>query len=65
MTWSVGAGRAHLAIEVVCTGWEGPAAAADDVSRLLAAVAPAGGDLQLDADADGRLRATLQLPLAG
>jgi hypothetical protein len=55
----------QLAIEVVCTGWEGPAEAADDVSRLLAAVAPAGGNLSLDTDPDGRLRATLQLPLAG
>jgi hypothetical protein len=55
----------RLAIEVVCTGWEGPAEAADDVSRLLAAIAPAGGDLQLDTDADGRLRAVVQLRLAG
>jgi hypothetical protein len=55
----------RLAIEVICTGWEGPAAAADDVSRLLAAIAPAGGDLSLDTDADGRLRATMQLPQAG
>ena len=55
----------QLAIEVVCTGWEGPAEAADDVSRLLAAVAPAGGNLSLDTDAEGRLRATLQLPLGG
>jgi hypothetical protein len=54
----------RLAIEVVCTGWEGPAEAADDVSRLLAAVAPAGGNLSLDTVPDGRLRATLQLPLA-
>jgi hypothetical protein len=55
----------QLAIEVVCTGWEGPAEAADDVSRLLAAVAPAGGNLSVDTDPDGRLRATLVLPLAG
>ena len=56
---------ADLAIDVVCTGWEGPAEAADDISRLLAAVAPAGGNLSLDTDADGRLRARLRLPLIG
>jgi multidrug efflux pump subunit AcrA (membrane-fusion protein) len=61
---AVGYDGAHLAIEVVCTGWEGPAGAADDVSRLLAAIAPAGGDLSVDTNPDGRLRATLQLPLA-
>jgi hypothetical protein len=56
---------AELAIDVVCTGWEGPTEAADDISRLLAAVAPAGGNLSLDTDPDGRLRASLQLPLLG
>jgi hypothetical protein len=62
---AVGCDGSLLAIEVVCTGWEGPAEAADDVSRLLAAIAPAGGNLSLDTDPDGRLRATLQLPLTG
>ena len=59
----VGRTGSRLAIEVVCSGWEGPDDVADDVSRLLAAVAPTGGDLQLDADSDERLRVTLQLPL--
>jgi hypothetical protein len=54
---------AHLEVEVICDGWEGPDTAADDIGRLLATVAPAGGDLQLEADDKGRLRATLQLPL--
>jgi hypothetical protein len=55
----------RLAIEVVCSGWEGPDDVADDVSRLLGAVGPTGGDLQLDVDGDGRLRVTLQIPLGG
>jgi hypothetical protein len=61
----IGRDGSRLDIEVVCSGWEGPAEAADDISRLLAAIAPAGGDLQLDADADGRLRAVVQLQLGG
>lgn len=61
----IGRDGSRLDIEVVCTGWEGPAEAADDISRLLAAIAPAGGDLQLDTDADGRLRAVVQLQLGG
>ena len=61
----VGREGPRLSVDVVCTGWEGPTEAADDVSRLLAAVAPTGGDLQLDADTDGRLLARLQIDLAG
>jgi hypothetical protein len=56
---------ARLTISVVCTGWDGPSESADEVSRLLAAVAPAGADLRLDASAEGRLEATLELPLRG
>jgi hypothetical protein len=60
---AVGRDGTRLEVEVVCVGWEGPDSAADDIGRLLATVAPAGGDLQVDADDDGRLRATMQLPL--
>jgi hypothetical protein len=56
---------AGLTVRVACTGWDGPTEAADDVSRLLAALAPAGADLQLAAGDDGRLEATMTIPLLG
>lgn len=53
----------HAVLELICSGWEGPDHVADGVGRLLEAVAPAGGDLELDTLGDDRLQATLRLPL--
>jgi len=53
----------HAVLELTCSGWEGPDQVADGVGRLLEAVAPAGGDLELDMLPDDRLQATLRLPL--
>jgi hypothetical protein len=53
----------HAVVELTCSGWEGPDQVAEGVARLLEAVAPAGGDLELDTLPDDRLQATLQLPL--
>jgi hypothetical protein len=50
-------------LELTCTGWEGPDQVAEGVGRLLEAVAPAGGDLELDMLPGDRLQATLRLPL--
>jgi hypothetical protein len=50
-------------VELTCSGWEGPDQVAEGVGRLLEAVAPAGGDLELDTLPDDRLQATLRLPL--
>lgn len=50
-------------LELTCSGWEGPDHVADGVGRLLEAVAPAGGDLELDTLPGDRLQATLRLPL--
>jgi outer membrane biosynthesis protein TonB len=53
----------HAVLELICSGWEGPDHVADGVGKLLEAVAPAGGDLELDTLPDDRLKATLRLPL--
>jgi hypothetical protein len=53
----------HGVVELTCSGWEGPDDVAEGVGRLLEAVAPAGGDLELDMLPDERLQATLRLPL--
>jgi len=47
---------------VVCEGFDGPDTVADDTTAVLVAVAPAGGDVALDRDPDGRLRAQLSFP---
>lgn len=51
----------RLTAMVVCDGFDGPDRVADDASAVLAAIAPAGGDLALDRDGRGRLRARLSL----
>ncbi len=53
----------YAVLELICSGWEGPDDVAEGVGRLLEAVAPAGGDLELDTLPDDRLQATLRLPL--
>jgi len=53
----------HAVLELTCSGWEGPDQVAEGVGRLLEAVSPAGGDLELDMLPDDRLQATLRLPL--
>ena len=51
-----------LVATVVCEGWEGPESVADDISELYAVVAPSGIHLEVDQDAEGRVRATLRVP---
>ena len=48
---------------MVCEGFSGPDTVADETSELLAAVGPAWGDLDVDRDPQGRLRARLSLPV--
>lgn len=48
---------------VTCQRWEGPDRSADDMSALLTALEPVGGELDLDRDGAGRLRASLSLPV--
>lgn len=48
---------------VTCERWEGPDRSADDMSALLAALESIGGELDLDRDDAGRLRASLSVPV--
>lgn len=48
---------------VTCERWEGPDRSADDMSALLKALEPVGGELDLDRDGAGRLRAALTIPV--
>jgi hypothetical protein len=59
---SVGRTGDEVVLELTCSGWEGTASLADGVGRLLEAVAPAGGDIELDLLDDERLQAVLRLP---
>jgi hypothetical protein len=59
---SVGRSGAEVVVELTCSGWEGDAHLAEGMGRLLEAVAPAGGDLELDTLSDERLQAILRLP---
>jgi YD repeat-containing protein len=54
--------QSRIALIVSCEGWEGPDRAAEDIGNLLAVLAPAGGDLELERDEQGRLVALLTLP---
>jgi hypothetical protein len=54
----------RIAAVMVCEGFDGPDTVADETGELLAAVAPAGGDLDVDRDPQGRLRARLSVPAA-
>jgi type II secretory pathway pseudopilin PulG len=51
----------RLTAIVVCDGFDGPDRVASDAAAVLAAIAPAGGELALDRDTKGRLRARLSL----
>jgi len=51
----------RIAAVVVCEGFDGPDRVATDASAVLTAIAPAGGDMALDRDSQGRLRARLSL----
>lgn len=57
-----GGGDGKLVATLVCEGFEGPDAVADETSSVLGALTPAGGDLDIDSLPDGRLRATLSVP---
>ena len=52
----------RLTAIVVCEGFDGPDRVASDTEAVLSAIAPAGGELALDRDQQGRLRARLSLP---
>jgi hypothetical protein len=52
----------RLTAIVVCEGFDGPDRVATDTEAVLSAIAPAGGELALDRDQQGRLRARLSLP---
>jgi Tfp pilus assembly protein PilX len=54
----------RLTAIVVCDGFDGPDRVASDATSVLAAIAPAGGDLALDRDSKGRLRARLSLAVS-
>jgi hypothetical protein len=54
----------RIAAVVVCEGFSGPDSVADETSELLAALAPASADLDVDRDPQGRLRARLSVPAA-
>lgn len=47
---------------IVCDSFDGPDTVADDTTAVLMALSPAGGDVDIDRDPDGRLRARLSLP---
>jgi len=53
----------RLTAIVVCEGFDGPDRVASDTEAVLSALAPAGGELTLDRDQQGRLRARLSIPL--
>ncbi len=52
----------RLIAQVVCDGFDGPDSVGADASAVLAAVRPAGGEVALDRDEQGRLRAHLSIP---
>lgn len=52
----------RLVAQIVCEGFDGPDAVARDATAVLAAVRRGGGDLALDRDEQGRLRAHLSIP---
>jgi hypothetical protein len=54
----------RLTAIVVCEGFDGPDRVAIDASSVLGAISPAGGDVALDRDAQGRLRARLSLTVS-
>jgi type II secretory pathway pseudopilin PulG len=54
----------RLTAIIVCDGFDGPDRVAADATSVLSAIAPAGGELALDRDAKGRLRARLSLAVA-
>jgi hypothetical protein len=52
----------RLLAVLVCEGFDGPDSVADDATEVLVALAPVDGRLELDRDAQGRLRARLSIP---
>ncbi len=48
---------------LVCESFDGPESVADETSDVLAALVDVGGRLELDRDAEGRLRARLSIPV--
>lgn len=59
----VGDRDGRLVATLACEGFDAPDSVADETTSLLAAIAPRGGDLDLDSLPDGRLQARLSLPL--
>jgi hypothetical protein len=55
----------RLSATVLCEDFDGPESVADDISALLAVVAPTGGDLDVDRDAQGRVVTRLSFPVPG
>lgn len=58
----VGTDEGCLVATIACDDFDGPDTVADETTALLRAVQPAGGELDIDKDVDGRLRARFILP---
>lgn len=54
--------KRRLSAVVVCEGFDGPDTVADDTTAVLVALSRAGGDVDIDRDPEGRLRARVSLP---
>ncbi|MGI8752891.1 MAG: hypothetical protein ACR2MN_11370 [Acidimicrobiales bacterium] len=52
----------RISAVVVCEGFDGPDTVADDTTAVLMALSPADGDVDIDRDPEGRMRARLSLP---
>jgi hypothetical protein len=52
----------HLVAVLVCDDFDGPDSVADEIAELIAALTTVDGRIELDRDADERLRASLALP---
>lgn len=52
----------RISAVLVCEGFDGPDTVADDTTAVLVALSPAGGDVDIDRDPEGRLRARLSVP---
>ncbi|HWG74510.1 MAG TPA: hypothetical protein VG184_10710 [Acidimicrobiales bacterium] len=55
-------GDGRLVATVACDDFDGPDTVADETTALLSAVRGARGEVDIDRDTDGRLRATFSLP---
>jgi hypothetical protein len=59
----MGVETGQMVATLTCEGFDGPDTVADEATALLEALRPAGGEIDVDRDAEGRLEARLTLPL--